>query len=191
MSYATAHFPRGTVVAGIRLRPLSLGHALLLARLGCPLIPGGSARVPKRGDVATLLWVCSRPWRRAVVALGGWRSRLWRAFVAGRLLQNHEETVVAAQSYLRDQISGPEATPSKTGGGTLHAPTLAILKVAGMCELGLTEEEVLDRPMGLTVWETMVAAERRGDVELKPSLDHFHGLLAAAKALETEVPLGQ
>lgn len=111
--------------------------------------------------------------------------------MAGQLLESFDASVLAAQQYLRHQIAGPKATPSKSGGGTLQAPTLAILKVAGMCELGLTEEEVLDRPLGLTVWETMVAAERRGDVRLQPSIDHFQGLLTAAKALETEVPSGQ
>lgn len=188
MSYLRAHFPQFERVAGVRLHALTMGHALMLARLGCPLLPGGEARLPAPGDVAVLLWVCSRPWRTAVRRASSLPARWWRAYVAGRVLASHVATVDAVRKWLKKQCAGPELAAG-TRGGTLRSPTLAALKVAAMCDLGLTEAEIMDRPLGLTIWEVLVAAERRGDVELKPTPDAFQFLLTAAKAMEA--PHGQ
>lgn len=111
--------------------------------------------------------------------------------VAGRLLARGLGVINEAREYLKAQLTGPRIAPSKQSGTRLHSPTLALIKGAAMADLGLSEEEVLDRPLALTVWETLVAAERRGDVALVPSLDNFQHLLAAAATLEPEVPHGQ
>jgi hypothetical protein len=99
-------------------------------------------------------------------------------------------------AYIADQISGPKITPSDGSSGTLYSPTLALIKVAAMVDLGLSEEDVMDRPLRLTLWEVAVAAERRGDVHLAPTTDAFQGLLSASKAAQSapkreEVPSGQ
>lgn len=139
-----------------------------------------------------LLWICSRSWRSAVAGMGGRFAQVWRCFVAGRVLARETLVLQQVRAYLDRELQGPAIKPQGGGSGRLYSPTLALIKVAAMVDLGMPEEEVLDRPLRLTLWEVAVASERRGDVQLAPSLDAFQFLLAAAKAANPEeVPHGQ
>ena len=59
--YLKAVIPHQARVLGQRLRPLSLGHVMVLTRYGSPFLTG--ERQPQFGDLCFAIWVCKRDWR--------------------------------------------------------------------------------------------------------------------------------
>lgn len=65
--YADAFFSGTTKIMGLELKPLSLGHALVLSAVESPYID--YKRLPNFGDFVAAVWICSRPWTYARDAL--------------------------------------------------------------------------------------------------------------------------
>lgn len=171
-------FPRGERVLGWRLLPLTLGHCLLLERLGSPFMPEGARRSPGPGDVAMVLWACSRPWLRAFRSVSGWRARWARAWIAGKVRRRLPEAIAALIGFIERQTSGPRVI-SVHSSGQLEAPAFAALLATLMAELNMPDSAALDRPVAWCRWMAVTQAERSGLVRLRgqPTED----LIAAAR----------
>ncbi len=204
MTYAEAMFPRGGEVGGFALLPLTLGHALLLERLGCPLMPNGARREAGAGDIALLIWICQRPWDVAFRSAGRRWARWRRAWIAGRIAPRLAIARLEAQIYIGEQMRGPKVSVV-TDAREMEAPALGALKVALMAELHVTEADALDRPLQATGWDLAIQAERHGLVELtgrqtEDAIEAARALAAANAAAanaaagdgptETEAPCG-
>ena len=84
--YMGAVIPLPVRVIGTRLKPFSLGHVLILERLGCSFVCGG---IPTVGDLLLGIVVCSRDYSDALQAVDSWRATLhakllgWRVRLSG------------------------------------------------------------------------------------------------------------
>jgi hypothetical protein len=167
VTYAEAQFPAVERIAGCRLLPLCLGHALVLQRIESPFVATEEERgkVPGTGDMAYLMWIASRPYLKAWTALGTLRARLQRQWIAHRLRVRGADEVARLHDWLRRQWSGPR-TKQKRDGERLGAPALAALKITLMAELGMSEDQALSHPIALVRWDAAIACERHGGIEI-------------------------
>ena len=164
-AYSAVVFPSTPVVLGVTLRPLTLGHALLLVRLDSPFFGGarGADGLPGDGDLYTTLALCSRdpldpPTRRAV-------EWLWLL----NCLRREVELVDAKQAvldYVQAACRVPEtlAQPGAKRGATtlLQAVCLAV-----QTEFGQSREAMLRTPVAEAISNCFHHWHAHGRVALK------------------------
>lgn len=173
MSYAAAVFPDQWRCAGVALRTLTLGHALLLQRLGNPFaarpLPGGTGRL---GDVSQALMVCSRAWSEARDMIDTRAERWWLAWRAITIRHHGIEKADAELSaYLTH--AWPEVnwwTPTDGRTRALGAELLHIL-VNVERRMGLSLEDALGVPVAVAYWDAAADAERSGAISLRSEAD--------------------
>lgn len=177
MTYAEVMLPPRWTIGGYRLRPMTIGHALVLDRLESRFVIHDRGE-PGAGDVALLIWVCGRPWRWAWWLAGTWYFRrcLRRAAAACRM--SGSQATAQAIGFLKWSFAGPEELDSGTG-ERLQSPPFALLKVGLMTTLGVSETEALDTPVARAVWDMAVAGERKGEVKM--GTHSMRGLIRVAR----------
>lgn len=186
--HALAILPKRFTVLGQTLEPFTLGHALLLTRLGSPYAPFGDPSAPNAhplpaeegrgegkgtdqlaeriGDLVLAIWVCAQPWRHAEKHLASRRTRLllrawqWQ-------LTSHRLIRAAAffHAYLVESTRGPR-TFTKDTDNALRSPTLAVVRVMLANAFGLTPDEAMDVPLAAALWDLACYHELKGSVEL-------------------------
>lgn len=142
-----AAIPLPVRVIGTRLKPFSLGHLLLLQRLGNAFVTAG---VPFTvGDLLTGIIVCSRDYSDAIKALdsaaASWHARVlgWRVRLSGVSLV---ECVAAFRKYIEDGSKSPSYVPPKQNGKRIAAPLPMLVKVYLQRHLNYTPEQALNVP---------------------------------------------
>lgn len=187
LQYATVAFPDARRVLGVRLLPLSVGHALLLDRIQSPFAPYRAyalTELPGFGDVVEALWILSRPASiaaeqrvslRGKATIAAWtiRARLSARFQPWRWF-----TVADAAERLlriaRDARTGPTLWVKEGSDKPQGAPFLASLKVTLMRFFRCTEREALDYPLRRALWDTSVWWEMHGSGEIETrDLSHW------------------
>lgn len=180
LQYATVTFPDARHVLGVRLLPLSVGHALLLDRIRSPFAPYRAyslTELPGFGDVVEALWILSRPASdaasqrvafrgRATIAAWTMRARLsvrfqpWRWYTVSDAA---EQLLLSA----RDARTGPTLWVKDGSDKPQGAPFLASLKVTLMRFFRCTEREALDYSLKRALWDTSVWWEMHGSGEIE------------------------
>lgn len=168
--YSRAVFPDRWRCAGIPLEAHTLGHALLLQRLGSPCAgrPPESPLEIGTGHIAQAAHICSGPWQRAVRRLDGRVERLWMSWAALRIQQSGLDQARAdLWAYLRDAWpviswwSQPTARTRALGAELLH------ILVNRQRDMGLSLEAALSVPLAVAHWDAAAAAEREGALTLQ------------------------
>jgi hypothetical protein len=163
-SYADAVLGDVWRVAGLRLAPVTLGHVLLLERLGSPLLTG-AALGP--GDAAVAVDVLRRGWKQSAHRMARNRGRWMRRLLAW--LFRDTGALVAAETTLRaalaDALERPDTMAKTDEGRTLKQPWTLALHTRLVADLGLGLEEALGVPLRLATWLSVGLAERDGAVE--------------------------
>lgn len=195
LQYAEAITPRCHYVAGVRLVPFCVGHAVLLTRLQNPFrtLWGGDEEALRKteigsGDLAQALWVCSRPATRALSTI----DRFWTPWGIRRI---HARVLGAGvipslgemYRYLGHGFTGPKLarTPeAKTNSG---APLLAMLMSSLTAHFGKTSEEALDTPLATALWDRAAYLEQQGLIRFWTKEDEE--LLDWAKQLSADPDL--
>lgn len=186
VEFAATLFADTPVIAGAWLRPLTLGHALLLTRLESPLMPGNERDVTI-ADLALALEVCRRPWPACVGAMQrGRRAKAWLSWRAFRLHWLSAVEVVTATTglleWLQGQWRGPKTLQGPTEGEGSDAPVLASLLAACMSDLNLSEAGALALPVVRAQWLLALQAERQGLCKIMG--EAYQDVFAQAKVAE-------
>lgn len=169
------------MVFGVPLLPLCLGHALLLHRLGSPLIT--AAATPALADLLLAVEICRRPppalpsrLRLRWLAAGQVRlTALGRARAEGRFLEGvaeFREYWADAHSRVPDYWPDPDVRDS-------GVPMLAAL-VDGLLGLGLDDAAALRCPVSRAVYLLAAHAARAGHLKLRTAEEA--ALIARARA---------
>lgn len=142
-----AAIPLPVRVIGTHLKPFSLGHLLLLQRIGNAFVtPNAPFTV---GDLITGIVVCSRDYADAVKALDSWRASWhaktlgWRVRLSGVALI---DCVSAFRKYIEDGSKSPSYVPPKQSGKRIAAPLPMLVKVYLQSRLNYTPEQALNAP---------------------------------------------
>jgi hypothetical protein len=136
-------------VCGLRLRPLSIGHAFTLEAIGSPFYHG------QKGDLDQLqlaAWICSRP-PLAPIHARGFRFALWQRTASRFDL----ETEAARWSvYVGDYCSPPQMWNKAPKAGEerrehSRIPS-QIITVTRLMRLGISEKQAWETPVGIAAW---------------------------------------
>jgi len=167
-AYAETVWPGQWTIFGLQLRPLSLGHALLLRRLG----------LEDKDTDQTLqaIWLCHHDWRKASqiafrsLSIRGqlWlHSRLVWAYLRPNLAL---QECLAWSEYLQESWSVPQLTTSGNGSAA-GAPDLLQLKVLLQGSLGYRHAEAMGMPVAQAIWECAAYSESQGGCTFKTDYD--------------------
>lgn len=176
--YTEAALPNTSRALGVNLLPVTMGHAVLLQRIGspfAPFVPFDESVEIGFGDVAEAIHVLSRPWDVAERQLRGriYRVRMFwwalRFLIAVKLRPWKALSVPTASAaiarHVRECCTGPGVFPTRTDGRSAEAPYLAILEVTLRRRLHV--QNPMDCEIRRALWLTSVDAELEGAVEFR------------------------
>lgn len=133
-------------VYGLRMRPLSLGHAFTLEVIGSPFYSG------QLGDASQLrlaAWICSRD-PLASFDAAGTRFRLW-SWIAGKM--DFETEAAKWAVYVADYCAPPQfwskQIKDKQEPSKIPPSILTVVRLMG---LGMREQKAWETPVGAASW---------------------------------------
>jgi hypothetical protein len=175
----------------VQLQPFTLGHALLLTRLGSPLIAvEGVSELPAIGfgDVLVGAWICSRTARQAIVDLDSHWQMLWLRWKRLTRASFMAADQLALLKYINAAYQAPPIKVLQQGEGEGRgAPWLAILFVTLVGHCGYTAEKALDTPLATAQWLHALRLEETGVLRIESLEDQAFAAAAEEqrrKALE-------
>ena len=173
-------------LAGIALRPLSLGHWVALARIGSPFVLGGDIGSAGLGDLTAAVLVCSRPWDAAWRSFGGGPAARWRRWwVSVRLEVEFAGSLLGFVDWLRLQQAGPELwSDCSAGAESRGAPAVLVLVTTLMRGLGIGYREALSLSMAEALWLHWATVE--GDGGTRIVSDDDRAVLAEAESIKND-----
>lgn len=155
-------------VLGIKLRPFSLGHYILLEKNNCALLLGGPATVI---DFAIAVVVCSNTFEEFLEAQrnGEVQKHTKRlAKVCNQIDLEKESRFVA--NYIEEGLLGPSYWFKEKGKG-LSTPLPQIIRCQLHKNTNLTESQIMNRPFAMNLWDIVTLGEMDGNLSLKTE-DH-------------------
>lgn len=171
--YAEALWPDEWQVLGIWLKPMTIGHALLLTRVGNPFAPFAEIHRPATGvDLAQALWICSRDQVAAARRLGNALCRLWMRLCVARFalagVKGRALSWLAWHGYLDAQQTPPPFwIRSDSDPRYSQAPLLALLVQHRCMRCGDNLSSALGFGLRLAFLDFAVWSESQGAIELK------------------------
>jgi hypothetical protein len=162
--FFNAAIPEPVAILGVRLRPFSLGHVLLLNRFGNAF---GNGAAPGLDDLIQAIVICSQKYADALADMdnpklpeivAAWQRRLAPRNALGfrrpGLGFSPAAEVGRFTEYVRAGSSFPLFTVKENHqGDPMGVPMVQSVKVLLQSKMGFNEAEVLDRPWGLCLWD--------------------------------------
>ena len=170
LGFYQAAVPDGWQILGVRLRPLSLGHLILLHRHESAFVLGG---IPEPEDLVLSVLVCARTYEDALELVESGQhnqesKKLDKALQACGSLGDRYQWFA---NYLEEGLSGPKLWIKSDGAQKFGAPSEQVVKVALMSKMGLSESQVLNRPFSLCLWDMATLAELNGTLRIYSQRD--------------------
>lgn len=178
--------PPQPVCIGVRLRPFSLGHKLLLQDMDSAFVTG---RFPGHEDLIAAACVCAHTWEENL-RLRESRLRRWLLLKTWGLLAGKFDIIAATATllyYVRSSDYFPETEPPpRNSCRELSSPYEARLYLL-LRGLGFSESEAMNMPLAAA--NLLYASE--GETEGKIQLVHerTHAVIRAAKEMTDDPPV--
>ena len=192
IEYSKVVWPDEWVILGRRLQPFSIGHALLLHRLGLPFMEQGAGsgkHGAKSGDLIIAVEICARPYDLAVRWIGSaWLKRRlwWRNIVFAWRYRN---TAIVQQGkyslYLQEAWRCPPVISLRDREYEAGAPFLLNLQCLLMKELRCSEAESLRIPLAKALWWACAIGEANGGFRIQNKRED--GLVEASLKMANEM----
>ena len=160
--YLKAVIPPQARVLGQRLKPLSLGHMMVLSRYGSPFVTG--VNQPQFGDLCFAVWVCKRDWRQLMEGLSDSSFKREVRFLrwVGKL-RNKGKAVSVFIQHLTQSMKQPSLFFNKVEGAKpTSMNNLQYMKIAMMSKLHKTGEQAMNTPFGEVVYDLSALGEGEG-----------------------------
>lgn len=193
-NYYSSAIPSPVEILGVKLRPLSLGHIVLLNRVECSLLSGEQIRYD---DIAVALLICSRNFASGVAALddpetpkmlGEWAQRITSTRPIDRILRrkpkpiNMADAVAQFGKYIQDGSWHPNAVgTSDRRGEEIPLPSEQIVRVILMRELGFSEHELMDRSWSQCLTDVYTVRALDGVIKVMPDTDEISEFIEEAQ----------
>ena len=168
--YSAAILPERVLLLGQRLQPLSIGHCLVLERMGNPFFVGGKVEVEHLYEA---VYICCQTMNEA------WASFFDDNF-AKKILKWHRMTKLvnfqhSCEVFTEYKESAMRFPPVTSNGDEpkreLGTPYLLQLKLVLQSKLNYPEAEALSKPIGAAIWEVYGLAEMRGDCRVMNAIE--------------------
>jgi hypothetical protein len=150
-------------IYGLRMRPLSLGHAFALEAIGNPFYHG---KVGTPDELRLAAWLCSRP-PLSLPEMHGWRYNLWRW---GTAKADFATEIEAWKTYVADYVAPPQMWNKQPKAGERRPDPSRIphnLSTAvRLMRLGMSEQAAWATPVGVAAWYEAAAFETENGTRL-------------------------
>lgn len=164
--YIERHLPDPVVFLGERLRPLSIGHLIILHRFKCAFVRGEPAGL---SDLLLTIFTLRRTYAEAVKAFSlgehiDWAKQFPKRFK--RKPFDLDEEIALMRGVMAIGTQAP-IFYLDGGGEKINSPFLAVLKIF-LCEtLHLPVNDALDYPFALAYYEYASWLEMNGRARLE------------------------
>jgi hypothetical protein len=164
-------------VCGLRMLPLSVGHAFTLEAIGSPFYHG---QMGSEQELRLASWICSRP-ALVLPDMDSLACRLWKwrkiDFVA---------EVARWRTYVADYCAPPQMWNKQPKAGEERSEPSkipnAISTVARLMRLGMSEQQAWATPVGAAAWYEAAAYETESGTHLDIVTDAERIAIAKSKA---------
>lgn len=169
--FHNAAIPEPVILLGQRLHPYSLGHHILLERWESPFVSGGKADVV---DLYSAILICCNEYDEflklvreddIITLVKKWSKRIGDF--------DFKEIAQAFQDYIDDSFSNfPKFWKEDNGNdGKVGTPFTQSIKVRLLRNTNLTEQEILNRPLALCMWDVITLLEQDGVLTINTKED--------------------
>lgn len=177
-------------MAGVVLRQLTLGHALLLKRLDSPF---GAEEERKLTHEQTLLavYVCSMDWRIAAKRVNGNRVRWWLKWTLAKRIDCEREDNASAMRYFNAAWRCPQTFKGDgcRSGGVRGSENVHILIAHQRSCFRKPMDEAMDTPVAMAVLDRLEAMEEVGTIRIWSSVhDAQAETIEKLKSGEIKIP---
>lgn len=175
--YAVA-IPEPTTILGVRLRPFSLGHLILLHRVRSAFVtPDETLTIH---DLALSVLFCSMTYMEGCELFNrtdlpkqftAWHRKLSGGWLARLGLRKETPIDYAKKSlefseYLNRGSASPNYTYNPSEFRSMDCPSVQVIKVSMMKDLHIPEAELMDRPWAMCVWDHVTLRAMAGQITL-------------------------
>lgn len=182
--YAGRQLPDSMVLLGETVRPITIGHGLLLQRLESPFAPfvrTQTLREPQLGDLLAAVFILSRDpstaSRQLFSGVFRFRMMLWAWSLRVVLWWSPWRSILVPEvsdqlfEFIRGNCLGPRFSVRGQGDGDpCGSPDLGVLKISLMAEMGMPESEALATPIAKAIWDCSILWETQGRVRIWPEV---------------------
>lgn len=154
-------------VLGVKLRPLALGHIILLSRIESVFIAGGKLSFD---DLAASVFICANDYRTGVDAVQNPNryARTMRRWQRKLGFVNLSDQSAEFRKYIETELAEPDYNFPEAGSHSVGCPSVQSVKVA-LVKLGFSEAELLDRSWRLCVWDYLTSKALDGQITFTDS----------------------
>lgn len=187
------HEPEPTTILGLTLRPLALGHIILLHRWQSAFVTPG--KVPTLDDLAIAVLICSVSYEdgsklmqdetlgefleRWVARLTGTESWLVRVGIRAPRDIDYGQAMLDFAQYLQRHWRAPKVIYDPGNFKEQECPEVQMVKVALMREMHFSDSEILNRSWLRCLWDYVTLKAIRGEVTMHNDEDVIEGLALA------------
>jgi len=168
-------------VCGLRMRPLSVGHAFTLEAIASPFYHG---QIGSEEELRLAAWICSKPALR-LPKMRSLACRIWQM-----LPIDFECEVDRWRTYVADYCAPPQMWNKAPKRGESQAQPSkipnAISTVARLMRLGMSEKQAWATPVGSAAWYEAAAYETETGARLDIVTDAERIAIARSKAKKKE-----
>lgn len=184
--YVDAALPEPFTILGLRLRPLSIGHLILLHRLESPFVVSEAPGALSIGDLALACLICSQTYAQGVELLDqedlakqlfkwglratrqhGWR--IWCPWLYQPI--KLEEKFGLFSEYLKYHMEVPCYSVESGKSRGIEAPAWQVIRVVLLSKTNLTDGEILDRPYRLCMTDFLTLRAIEGQLNFEDSTE--------------------
>ncbi len=187
--YGAAVFPDRFRVAGVKLRQLTLGHALLLKRLDSPFTDESEQQATHEHTLLAA-FVCSMDWRKAAKLVNSRWLRLWMKWKLAWRLDNPLQDIADAMRYFRSAWKCPQTFRGDgcRSSGVRGTENVQILLAHQRRQFGKTLEQAMDTPVSIAIMDRLESAEENGSIRIWSSV-HDSQAETIEKLKSGEIPI--
>lgn len=200
-----AAVPEPRTILGLRLRPFSLGHVLLLHRVKSAFLVHTEG-APTYEDLALSVLICSQTYEENLETFNDpslpefmrrWHDRITGAdsiwcklgFRKARLIDLAQKCSEFTD-YIRDGSRIPDYDFNPGDFQEMACPSVEIIKVTLMRDMHFSEREIMDRPWALCLWDHVVLKALDNQVRMFGK-EAKEDALEAARALAESIKAGK
>lgn len=165
-TFAASVFPDLWQVGRVRMETHTLGHALLLQRLGNPYALAVASAVPELGALVVAAYVCSRPASVAARRMSAWWARQWLVYHAIVWGSTHAQRESEMRLYIAASWHAPTFRSTSRGGesASAGADPLHVLWLHRRIQMGESEAEAMQCPLLRARMDHLAWAEQQGAI---------------------------
>jgi hypothetical protein len=177
--FYSAAIPEPATVMGLRLKPFSLGHVILLGRVRSSFVTEGEQT--SLHDLALSVLICALEFKEGLEIFNNkelpkffvkWHNKLAGiSFLTQAKLRKPKPIDYASHAkafgeYVQRGSRVPQYSYNPTDFKQMECPSVQIVKTTLMRDMHFREAELMDRPWGLCLWDFVTLRALAGQVAM-------------------------